>query len=161
MKPAYLAAALAALLAAPASAAEHAQQLPPKDARLQSLERWQYTAQTGDQLMHVETTTIGRVGDTGYVWLVSIPNGGKMDATWHRIITDCKGGRIYFDWYAMMNRAGKITFDHDDERRWKRPILKAEIAAMRAACAGTRPAFGPDLTWKQAVEATRRQTWVR
>lgn len=155
----WIATALWLSAALPVRAAEIAEQIPPKDARLQPTGNWLLEAENmpgNPALMFlIETTTIGRAKDTGFSWEVWIPNRGPAAIYWQRIVTDCKTRRYYIDWVAITGLDGKVGQDGAGERIWHEIFGMDKTQAYERACLGKPLPNGKPMTLVDAFALAR------
>jgi hypothetical protein len=62
----------------------------------------------------LETTTLGRVVDTGYVWQVSLAKDGNGVISWIRLAIDCPIQTVTQDWVAYFDTGLTLLEQHPD-----------------------------------------------
>jgi len=96
MKTVVLAALTVVSCVLPALALEplYADQVVPAEPQLKLIEG----GVGSDELVFVETATMGRVGDTGYVWRATFPGIAGSPPVFTRLVIDCPSVTVQEDW---------------------------------------------------------------
>lgn len=97
----------------------------------------------GGGMVLLEASTIGRVGDLGFVWRVEAgpPRNGPLRAV--RLVVDCPTGEIREDWVTRLSPAPELAVTgHEQGSATGIAESPAERRLLDAACSGLKLAFG-------------------
>lgn len=140
---------------APAFAAEIDEQIPPRTPRIQATSQWvvdsTITNDGADMLIAYEVSTMGRVGDFGYLWEVWLPNGKTRKYYWTRRIFNCVTQQGYTDWMAITDAGPRVIGESPGARSWGKIAGNNARIAFKAACSGQPPSIGPTMSWREAI----------
>jgi hypothetical protein len=115
----------------------------------------------GGGMVLLESSTIGRVGDTGFVWRVEAgpPRNGPLRAV--RLVVDCPAAGIAENWVTHLSPApGFAVTGHEAGSRTGVATTQPERRLLDAACSGRPLDFGTTYDGlSEALAYGRKPDW--